>query len=264
MSKKGVLLFAFNIENVNYYEMAVSCAKRVNYFLNLPVTLITNEQSLPEVQQYTFDNIIIAPEDNTNKKGKNIWLNKGRYRAHELTPYDETILLDTDYLVNSDKLNHLFDLYDDFMCAKDVSFLMSDRDEQEVISTYSFTTMWATVIIFRKSIRVKQIFECLEMVQKNYEHYASLYHFASGMFRNDYAITIALRIVNGNTINKKDYMPWPLVHLGKEITAHRVSDMPFNTEYVLINHDEKRKYIKTKDIDFHCMSKSNFMELVDE
>jgi hypothetical protein len=261
---KGVLLFAFNIENVNYYEMAVSCAKRVNHFLNLPVTLITNEQSLPEVQHYIFDNIITVPEDSTNKKGKNLWLNKGRYRAYELTPYDETILLDTDYLVNSDKLNQLFDLYDDFMCAKNVSFLMSDRDEQEVISPYSFTTMWATVMIFRKAHRVKQIFECLEMVQKNYLHYANIHHFSSGMYRNDYAITIALRIVNGNTFDSKDYMPWPLVHLGKEISAHRKNDTLFNTDYLLMNSDEKKKYIFIKDTDFHCMSKSNFMELVDE
>jgi hypothetical protein len=261
---KGVLLFAFNIENVNYYEMAVSCAKRVNHFLNLPVTLITNEQSLPKVQHYAFDNIITVPEDSTNKKGKNIWLNKGRYRAYELTPYDETILLDTDYLVNGNKLNQLFELYGDFMCAKNVSFLMSDRDEQEVISPYSFTTMWATVMIFRKTHRVKQIFECLEMVQKNYLHYANIHHFSSGMYRNDYAITIALRIVNGNTFDSKDYMPWPLVHLGKEITAHRKNDIPFNTEYLLINSEEKKKYIFIKDTDFHCMSKSNFMELVDE
>jgi len=261
---KGVLLFAFNIENVNYYEMAVSCAKRINHFLNLPVSLVTNDQSIPEVQVYNFDNVIIAPEDNTNRKGKNLWLNKGRYRAYELTPYDETLVLDTDYLVNSNQLLNLFDIYDDFMCAKDVSFLMSDRDEQEVISTYSFVTMWATVMIFRKTSRTKQIFECLEMVQKNYIHYASLYHFSSGMYRNDYAITIALRIVNGNTFDNKDYMPWPLVHLGKEISAYRKNDIPFNTEYLLMNSDEKKKYILIKDTDFHCMSKSNFMELVDE
>lgn len=261
---RGVLLFAFNIENVNYYEMAVSTAKRVNHFLNLPVTLVTNSQSLPEVQHYIFDNVIIAPEDKTNKKGKNLWLNKGRYRAYELTPYEETILLDTDYLVNSDRLNQLFDLYDDFMCAHKISFLMSDRDEQEVISTYSFTTMWATLLIFRKTPRVKQIFECLEMVQKNYDHYAALYHFSSGMYRNDYAITIALWIANGHTINQKDYIPWPLVHLGKEAIAHRVNDTPFNTEYLLLNNDEKPKYILIKDIDFHTMSKSNYMEVVDE
>ena len=261
---RGVLLFAFNIENVNYYEMAVNTAKRVKHFLNLPSTLITNNKSLPIVQKYNFDKVIIVDSDNTNKKGKNLWLNKGRYQAYELSPYDETIVLDTDYLVNSDRLNRLFDLYDDFMVAKEISFLMSNNNEEEIISTYSFPTLWATVMIFRKTQRVKQIFECLEMVQKNYMHYASLYHFAPGMYRNDYGITIALRIVNGNTTDNKDYIPWKLIHLGKEATAHRINDTEFNTEYMILNNEEKPKYIKIKDIDFHLMSKSNYMDVVDE
>ena len=140
---------------------------------------------------------------------------------------------------------------------------MSDVNEREIISPHSFITMWATVIVFRKTQRTKQIFECLEMVQKNYEHYACLYRFSDGMYRNDYAITIALYIVNGNTFNQKDYMPWKLVHLGKEAIAYRVDDTPFSTDYLILREKDK-KYILVKDTDFHCMSKSNFMELVDE
>ena len=36
---KGALLFAFNSPKYNYYEMAVATAKRINHFLNLPVTI---------------------------------------------------------------------------------------------------------------------------------------------------------------------------------------------------------------------------------
>jgi len=56
---KGVLLFAFNIEKVNYYEMAVCCAKRINHFLNLPVTIVTDNESLPVNSTYQFDNVIM-------------------------------------------------------------------------------------------------------------------------------------------------------------------------------------------------------------
>ena len=42
---RGILLFAFNTPNVNYVEMAVETAKRSNHFLNLPVTLITDNVS---------------------------------------------------------------------------------------------------------------------------------------------------------------------------------------------------------------------------
>ena len=56
---KGVLLFAFNNDIVDYYEMAVATAKRINHFLNLPVTIVTDEESLPAIQSYAFDKVII-------------------------------------------------------------------------------------------------------------------------------------------------------------------------------------------------------------
>ena len=113
---QGVLLFAFNSPKYNYYEMAVATAKRINHFLGLPVTLVTDEESLPQNQTYIFDNTIITTADKTNSREWGVWMNKGRFRAYDLSPYDETILLDTDYMVNSDKLLKLFELPTDFCC----------------------------------------------------------------------------------------------------------------------------------------------------
>ena len=101
---KGVILFAFNSPKFNYYDMAVATAKRINHFLNLPVTLVTDETSIPTDPNYVFDKTITVTPDKNNKRDWGIWINKGRYQAYELSPYDETILLDTDYLVNSNKL----------------------------------------------------------------------------------------------------------------------------------------------------------------
>lgn len=262
---RGVLLFAFNNVLVDYYKMAIATAKRANYFLNLPVSVVTDGTTDLSKYNYAFDNIYIQDADKSNRKGKNVWINKGRFTAYDLTPYDETILLDTDYLINSDALLKTFELYDDFMCPNKVSFLMSDKNEQEVISQHSFTTLWATVIVFRKTPKTKQIFECLEMVQNNYNHYASLYNFNTGTYRNDYALTIALRIVNGNTTDKSHYLPWNLVHATKEVKIHRTDTKPNNTKYLLTTiTNSKVQYCIVKDMDFHLLDKSNFMELVDE
>jgi hypothetical protein len=256
---QGVLLFAFNNDIVDYYEMAVATAKRVNHFLNLPVTIVTDEKSLSKTITYTFDNTILAPADTTNTRDKQLWLNKGRHRAYHLSPYDETLLLDTDYLINSDRLLTIFDLYDDFMCPNHTSFLLNPNHTQEQISTNSFNTLWATLILFKKTNRVKQMFDCLKMVEENYMHYVSLYNMVSTMYRNDYGLTIANRIVNGQLENKQDYMPDSLVHVNKEVKVYKNNDTPFNTEYTLI---KERQYIIVKDIDFHMMDKKNFMELV--
>ena len=266
---RGVLLFAFNSPKFNYYDMAVATAKRINHFLGLPVTVVTDESSLPANPTYEFDNVILATADASNVRDWGIWINKGRYRAYELSPYDETILLDTDYMVNSDKLLSLFKLPTDFACHDNVNFLMHPNLPQEVLSSYSFKTLWATVVYFKKTQRAKQIFECLEMVQKNFEYYSMLHSFIGGTFRNDYALTLALRIVNGHTYPKADIIPWNLVHVGKNTQVYRNTDDKLNTEYTVMfdnwNRGKIRKeYMTVKDMDFHMMVKENFLELIND
>jgi hypothetical protein len=175
--------------------------------------------------------------------------------------------MDTDYMVNSNKTLDIFKYYDDFCCHDTTSYLMQPGLPQEVLSAYSFQTMWATVVAFKKSKRAKQIFECLEMVQKNYDHYCNIHSFVGGVYRNDYALTLALRIVNGHIDVKRDIIPWNLVHVGKNTSIYRNNDDEFNSEYtVMFDHWQRGKirkeYITIKDMDFHVMNKENFMELI--
>jgi hypothetical protein len=265
---RGAILFAFNSPKFDYFKMAEHTAKRINHFLDLPVTVVTDESSLPEIPKYNFDNIVLVEPDKNNVRDWGIWINKGRYQAYQLSPYDETILLDTDYMVNSDKLLKTFDIYNDFCCHDSTSFLMHPGLPQEVLSTYSYNTLWATVITFKKSNRAKQIFECLEMVQKNFDHYANIHSFISATYRNDYALTLALRIVNGHTVSDRDIIPWDLLHIGKNTTVYKNNNDEFNTEYTVMFDNWQRgkirkEYITIKDMDFHVMTKENFLELIE-
>ena len=264
---KGVLLFAFNSPEFNYYNMAEGTAKRINCFLNLPVTIVTDESSIPKNVDYIFDKTITITPDKSNKRDKGVWINKGRYQAFELSPYNETILLDTDYLVNSSKLLKTFDLPTDFCCHDNTHYLMNSTLPQEMLSIYGFKTLWATVIRFNKTKRAEQIFQSIEMVQHNYEHYANLHSFIPMPYRNDYALTLSNRIVNGHTSSKEDVIPWDLVHIGKNTMVYKNTDDIFNTEYTVMfdnwNKGKIRKeYITIKDMDFHVMDKENFLELI--
>lgn len=264
---RGALLFAFNSPKYDYYKMAVATAKRINHFLKMPVTVVTDEKSVPDFPDYQFDNVIIVEPDKNNIRDHSVWINKGRYQAYDLSPYDETLLLDTDYMVNSDKLLTLFELNTDFCCHDTTSFLMHPGVAQEVLSAYSFKTLWATVVMFRKTQRSKQIFECLEMVQKNYDHYANIHNFIAGVFRNDYALTLATRIANGHSSPQEDVIPWNLVHVGKNTSVYKNNDDEFNTEYTVMYDNWQRgkirkEYCIIKDTDFHVMNKDIFMELI--
>lgn len=264
---KGVILFAFNSPGFNYYNMAVATAKRINHFLNLPVSIITDSTSIPENVDYVFDNTILITADTSNKRDKKAWINKGRYRAFELTPYDETLLIDTDYLVNSTKLLKTFELPTDFCCHENTHFLMSPTMPAEMLNQYGFKTLWATVIRFNKTKRSEQIFNSMGMIQSNYEHYSNLHGFIPSPYRNDYALTLATRIANGNTLPVEDLIPWNLVHVGINTMVYKNNDDDFNTEYTVMFDNWQRgklrkEYITTKDMDFHVLNKVNFMELV--
>lgn len=265
---RGVILFAFNSPKYNYYEMAKYTAKRVEHFLKLPVTLVTDDDSMPAGESQFWDKVVTITPDKDNFRDWGQWINKGRYMAYDLSPYDETLLLDVDYVINSDKLLTIFDFYDDFCCHNRTEYLMQPNAPQELLSAYSYETLWATVVAFKKTARAKQIFDSLRMVQENYDHYANIHSFVGGVFRNDYALTLALKIVNGHSDNKNDFIPWNLVHLGKNTQIMKNNEDDLDTSFKILFDNWQRgkirkEYINVTDMDFHIMNKDLFVEIID-
>ena len=160
IKSRGVLLFAFNSSKYNYAQMAVYTARRIETFLGIPTTLVTDVESVKTISTdiNVFDSIIEVEPDLSNIKEQTSWINKGRYQAYELSPYQETLLIDVDYLVNSETLLKTFDLSDTFCCHSNTHMLMHPEAAQEKMG-YSYETLWATVIMFKKSERAKQIFD---------------------------------------------------------------------------------------------------------
>ena len=102
---RGVIIFAFNTEKTSYVTIAVRCARIVKHTTGLPVTLVTEY----ETNAIGFDNIVYV--DNTLKNYKvgelGSWRNGDRWRAYELSPYDETLLIDSDFLLLDQNLLNL-------------------------------------------------------------------------------------------------------------------------------------------------------------
>lgn len=269
---RGVLLFAFNSPEYDYYKMAEFTAKRVNHFLNLPVTLITDHNSTKSSTGYKFDKVITIDSDPNNTFQGRVWLNKGRYRSYELSPYDETLLLDVDYVVNSNTLLQTFNMGTDFCCHESISFLMNEYHKREHLNftdDLSVPTLWATVVTFKKTNRAKQIFDCLKMVQENYDHYANIHKFSTDSYRNDYGLTLAWRIVNGHAYVKSDILPWNLLHIGPKTYVYKNTSDIYNTEYTIIfdkwmRGKVKKEYITVKDMDFHVINKDIFLGLIND
>jgi hypothetical protein len=258
---RGVVLFAYNSDTTDYFSMANYTASRINRHLDLPVTVITDEKSVV-TDKHCFDKVIFTPVDASNFRKKSVWINKGRYRAYDLSPYDETILLDADYMVNSQTLLKTFDLPTDFACHKNTRFVF-EKIRPERLSPAGVQSLWATVVMFRRTSRAEQIFSLMKVIQENYQHYSDLYRFLPFMFRNDYALTIALKTVNGHIENKSDYIPWTLNHVGLKVKVSRINDTQYHMRYnETLFQKTKSMYIYFKDQDFHLLHKDNFLELM--
>ena len=153
------------------------------------------------------------------------------------------------------------------MCHDKTNYLIMPNMPQEQISQHSFNTLWATVVYFKKTTKTKQIFESMQMIQENYQHYINIYNPYVGFYRNDFALTFATRLTNGQLEDKNNYLPWALTHVSKEVTIKANSTDTYNTSYTLsfdnqTRYKVKKEYMVIENIDFHMMNKENFMELV--
>ena len=203
---RGVVVFAFNTETVDYVQIADSTSQLASQYMDLPITLITDHGADPK---FRYDNIITIDRQGDNWRDGNVqWRNFGRHYAYSFSPYDETILLDTDYIVLGNSLNTLFETDFDYKLMHHNTNYGGAVYEQ--MGETSLPFVWATVILFRKSKRTEMLFDLVGKIQRNYNYYRALYNIREGNYRNDYAFAIANNILNGYNLNELQGIPWPM------------------------------------------------------
>lgn len=199
---KGVVIYAYN-STFDYVKSAEFAAKQVKKYLNLPVTLITDTDTGPSV----FDTVINCP-NNARPASRSIvtpdseqlkfeWKNQNRASVYDLSPYDQTLLIDADYFMYNDSLKVVFDSGLEFSCADDIVDIASLNTPIVRVSSISMQMCWATVVYFTKCEFARAVFEFMGTIRNHWEYYALLYNFNSDLFRNDYALSIALHTLSG-------------------------------------------------------------------
>ena len=209
---KGFLLIAQNNSANNYVKQAVYCAKRIKEFCkDASVSIVTNSVNYLEenFDSTVFDYIIDGNSLPKTPNNRMIfdgalsnrvvqWNNVGRDLAYDLTPYDETILLDTDYIFCNDNLNKCFGSVNDILMFKKSEYLGSNitTDEFTRCADSSIDFYWATIIYFKKSEKNRIFFDLVKHIRENWFYYNNLYQINSANFRNDYAFSIAIHTMN--------------------------------------------------------------------
>jgi hypothetical protein len=274
----GAIIFAQNNSTVDYIKLAVFATDRIIKHLNIPVSLITDNKQwlLDHYPTHPFDQIIeipvdVAPQqkyfnDGSLSSHKLEWKNKSRSSVYDLTPYSRTLVLDSDYIISSAILAQALDNDHDFQIYRNSFDLASWRTTNEFkrINQYSIPFYWATVFIFNKNSITQCFFDLITYIRHNWMYFRNLYSIDSSVFRNDFAFSIAIHIMNGKSNGEFAVeLPGTMSYsTDKDILV----DIVDNTIHVLLEkHNHPGEYIlsKTQDIDLHVMNKLSLSRFID-
>jgi hypothetical protein len=262
----GALIFAFDNEQTDYVAMAGWSAARIRRHLRIPTAIVTDADPA-DPRLVSADQVInAAPVSGGTRWFEDYqatvsWHNAGRTDAYTLSPWDQTLVLDADYVVCSNELKTVIDSPQDFMCHRH-AWDMTDTNDFDGLNYFGANRMpmwWATVMMFRRSNTAQYIFDCMSMTRENWRHYKDLYHIAGSLYRNDYALSIALGIVSGHTL-QVDNIPFGLATVMPEHTLRQLDTDYFEIGYTGL--DRKSKTMAWRGMDFHAMGKKHLGDIV--
>ena len=277
---KGALLIARNNGHLDYVKQAVFLAKRIKKYLDIPTSVITDsgEYLRDTFDADVFDEVITIEYTDDDHKRKfydgsmfhrtGNFKNNYRINAYEMSPYVETLLLDTDYIISNSILKKCFSSNADLQLFQKSEDIAKVRNEQEFkyISETSIDFYWATVVFFRKTPLNKLYFDLIKHVQEYWHHYSMIYQLKSTLFRNDFAFSIAAHLMNGFTSNNDLITHLPGKHfytIDKDILWKLDNDK-------LIFLVEKKDYLgeytalSTQGMNIHVMNKFSLERVIDE
>ena len=261
---KGVVFFAHNTADVDYVRIADISARLVEQHLNLPITLITDTESNPT---YNYDHVVRVEYRGNNFRNDHIsketkqWKNHGRYTAYEHSPYDNTLLIDTDYLVLDNSLLKLMELDYDYRIMEHSN--SSAETMPTRMGIVGLPYLWATVVMFRKCPRSEMFFNLIGRIQRNWAYYRNLFMVDGTSYRNDYAFAMSNTIINGYSLTTKNIIPWKMFTVVQEVVrmdTNLKDKIIVRLKDLAITIPKHNVHIMDKDF----LTSDNFEEFVEE
>lgn len=285
--KIGGIIFAYNSRDVDYAVTAIIAGGLAKKYLNIPFSLITDESTIEWMKtsniwtkaNTVFENFIITERPaNYNsrllKDGTNSsvvpFINSGRSTAFDLSPYDKTLLIDSDYLVFSDKLSKYLELDHSLMIGSAMNDIQGGRIGflDKTVSDVGVHLLWATTVIFTKSKESKLFFNLVKYIEKNYQLFSELYRYDPRQYRNDISFSVAKHIIDGFETVLEDTLPPILTVHDKDMLIDVNQD---KLTFLINDIDAPDKFVAcvVTGQDTHIMNKqsiirhkNNFMELI--
>lgn len=165
---RGFIIFA---DGPEYIKQAYLCAMSIRASKNkYPVSIITCDL-VPDEYAKVFEHIIPIPD---YQKEDSRFQTEHRWKVYDVSPYDETVVLDADVLVLED-LEYFWAL----MKGKDIYYTTNVNTYRQEIVTNDFyrkvftanglPNVYNTLHFFRKCDKSKEFFTTLKFVSNNWK-----------------------------------------------------------------------------------------------
>lgn len=211
---RGVLLFAHDNDAFDYHRIVPTCAWFVKKHLGVPVALVTDDETKTRLLEQPgasdlIDEFVMVTHDESNaarsyRSSDNSvttpgqFLNKTRTDMYELTPFEETIFMDLDYIVMNDSLSQVWGADAAIRANYDITTVRKEHSGcEDRVHPLGITRYWSTVMYFRKSPEAEALFQGIQYIKKNYTYMSRLYRFSDRMFLNDIALSVMAHSMNG-------------------------------------------------------------------
>ena len=168
---KGIVVLAQNNATDNYVEQAALLAMSLHTYNDANISLVTNDE-VPKEYINLFDNIIPIPFGDSSEDSK--WKVENRWKLYHASPYDETIVMDTDMLVlqNIDVWWDFLDNFEMFFTSKVLTYRGDIADTSYYRQTFianNLPNLVSGLHYFKKCEFAQEFYYWLELVVNNWE-----------------------------------------------------------------------------------------------
>lgn len=283
---RGFLIYALNNEEIDYGQMALVCAAMIKNHLKINrVCLATDQSTLNwvksnygELFERMIDDVVLL-HSSTNDQKKAFkdsasttkilsWKNQSRASAYELSPYDETVVLDSDFLVQDPSFDLVWGNDESVMINKDIALVSHTEPAwtEKRLDKSGLEMYWATAIYFKKDDVSKTLFNLVEHIRERYDFYQYAYEFPGRLFRNDYAFSIAIHMLNG-FLQNGEIKPLPFTRILSSFDTDELVDVgPNSLTFLTSSREKPNDYTLTKveGVSVHVMNKYSIGRMADK
>ena len=289
---RGFLYYAHNNDIINYLRLAICSATTGKFQIpTFRAMVVTDDKSLSSLSDEDkkrltdlFEVVKINNDyehkvsnrrlimDGDKRHGVHSWHNGTRSNALTDSIYDETIMIDVDFVFQDNNLDKLWGSESPLMMNKYIVPIINNIHSQKSkfktsdrLGNFSLPMYWATVVYFNRCEFTETFFELVSYIKDNYFYFQKLYQVADNAYRNDYSFSMALFICNGNRMPGPEWeIPYNFVLSTQKDEVARIDKGQI--KLIISTYDWKapKQMFNVQKMSLHCMNKVSLLDRYEE